>query len=81
VASGDRTAELGQIEAPTVVIHGRNDRMVSLSGGVATAEAIPGARLLVLDEMGHDLPQALWPQLVDAIAEHAEAADRASAVV
>ena len=54
---------------PTLVVHGRVDRLVPLSGGEATAAAIPGARLLVLDEMAHDLPEPLWPQVVDAIAE------------
>jgi pimeloyl-ACP methyl ester carboxylesterase len=73
-ASGDRTAELGRIKAPTLVIHGTDDRMVSPSGGRATARAIPGARLLLIDGMGHDLPRAAWPQIIDAIAAHAAAA-------
>jgi pimeloyl-ACP methyl ester carboxylesterase len=77
IASGDRTAELGRIGAPTLVIHGSNDRMVARSGGVATAQAIPGARLMIVEGMGHDLPEAAWPQLVDAIAAHASAADQA----
>jgi pimeloyl-ACP methyl ester carboxylesterase len=79
IASGDRTQELHTIRAPTLVIHGSKDRMVAKSGGVATASAIPGARLQIIQGMGHDLPQAAWPQLVDAIAGHAQAADRASA--
>jgi pimeloyl-ACP methyl ester carboxylesterase len=79
IASGDRTAELGTIRAPTLVIHGSKDRMVARSGGEATAEAIPGARLQIIEGMGHDLPEAAWPQLVDAIADHAHAADRAAA--
>jgi pimeloyl-ACP methyl ester carboxylesterase len=78
VASGDRTAELRKITAPTLVIHGSKDPMVSLSGGKATAKAIPGARLMVIQGMGHDLPEAAWPQLVPAIADHAHAADQAS---
>jgi len=77
IASGDRTAELGTIQAPTLVIHGSNDRLVARSGGVATARAIPGARLMIVEGMGHDLPEAAWPQLVDAIAAHAHAADQA----
>lgn len=76
LASGDRTAQLRTITAPTLVIHGSTDRMVARSGGVATAKAIPGARLLVIDGMGHDLPAAAWPQLVEAIAGHAHAADQ-----
>ncbi len=79
IASGDRTAELRRIAAPTLVIHGSRDRMVSLSGGKATAQAIPGARLMVIEGMGHDLPEAAWPQLIPAIADHAHAADGAAA--
>ncbi len=78
VASGDRTAELRTIRVPTLVIHGSKDKMVAKSGGVATAKAIPGARLLLVEGMGHDLPEAAWPQLVPAIADHAHAADRSA---
>ena len=69
-ADGDRTERLKEVACPTLVIHGRADRLIDVSGGEATAAAIPGARLLVLDEMGHDLPEPLWPQLIDAIAGH-----------
>ena len=79
IASGDRTAELRTITAPTLVIHGSKDPMVSPSGGRATAKAIPGSRLVTIEGMGHDLPEAAWPQLVPAIADHAHAADRAAA--
>jgi pimeloyl-ACP methyl ester carboxylesterase len=75
IASGDRTRELGRITAPTLVIHGSSDRLVTPSGGRATARAIPGARLMMVDGMGHDLPRVVWPQLIAAIAEHARAAD------
>jgi pimeloyl-ACP methyl ester carboxylesterase len=78
IASGDRTAKLSKITAPTLVIHGSKDRMVALSGGKATSEAIPGARLMVVEGMGHDLPEAAWPQILPAIADHAHAADRAA---
>jgi pimeloyl-ACP methyl ester carboxylesterase len=77
VASGDRTAECRTITAPTLVIHGSKDPMVSPSGGKATANAIPGARLMTVQGMGHDLPGAAWPQIVPAIADHAHAADGA----
>ena len=77
VASGNRTPELHTIRAPTLVIHGSKDPMVSPSGGKATARAIPGARLMIVEGMGHDLPEAGWPQLIPAIADHAHAADRA----
>lgn len=71
IASGDRTAELRSIVAPTLVIHGTADPLVSPSGGRATARAIQGAKVLNLEGMGHDLPRAIWPQLIDAIAENA----------
>jgi pimeloyl-ACP methyl ester carboxylesterase len=76
IASGDRTAQLRTIRVPTLVIHGSKDRMVARSGGVATARAIPNSRLMIVKGMGHDLPEAAWPQLVPAIADHAHAADR-----
>jgi pimeloyl-ACP methyl ester carboxylesterase len=76
VASGDRTAELRTIRVPTLVIHGSKDKMVARSGGLATAQAIPGALLMIVEGMGHDLPEAAWPQLVPAIADHAHGADR-----
>jgi pimeloyl-ACP methyl ester carboxylesterase len=69
LASGDRTPRLRALAVPTLVIHGAADRMVDVSGGRATAAAIPGAELIVIDGMGHDLPRALWPQLVTKIAE------------
>ena len=70
LASGDRTAELRRITAPTLVIHGTHDRLVNKSGGRATARAIPGARLLMIEGMGHDLPRGAWPRLIDAIVEN-----------
>jgi pimeloyl-ACP methyl ester carboxylesterase len=79
VASGDRTQMLGRISAPTLVIHGTVDKMIRPSGGRATAKAIPNARLMMIEGMGHDLPRGAWPQIIDAIAEHARAADGARA--
>jgi pimeloyl-ACP methyl ester carboxylesterase len=75
IASGDRTAELRCITAPTLVVHGTADPLVAPSGGRATARAIPGAELMTIEGMGHDLPRAMWPQLIDAIAAHAQRAD------
>jgi pimeloyl-ACP methyl ester carboxylesterase len=75
LASGNRTKELRRITAPTLVIHGTDDRMIRLSGGRATARAIPGAKLLKIDGMGHDLPRAAWPRIIDAIVANAERAD------
>ncbi|MCW3041692.1 MAG: alpha/beta fold hydrolase [Solirubrobacterales bacterium] len=76
LASGDRTAALKRITCPTLVIHGLADRMVAPSGGRATAKAIPGARLELIEGMGHDLPRPLWPRIVGSIADQARAADR-----
>jgi pimeloyl-ACP methyl ester carboxylesterase len=70
IASGDRTPELRRIDAPTLVIHGTADPVVAPSGGRATARAIPGARLMLVAGMGHDLPRVLWPRLIDAIGDH-----------
>ncbi len=72
-AAPSRTEALAKLKTPTLVIHGVDDPLVSVEAGKATARAIPGAKLLLLDRMGHTLPRALWPQLVDAIAEHARA--------
>jgi pimeloyl-ACP methyl ester carboxylesterase len=77
VATGDRTEKLRGIKAPTLVIHGTVDKMIRPSGGRATAKAIPGARLMMIKGMGHDLPRGAWPLLIDAISEHARAADGA----
>jgi pimeloyl-ACP methyl ester carboxylesterase len=71
LASGNRTRALGRISAPTLVVHGTGDRLVAPSGGRATAKAIPGAELTLVEGMGHDLPRALWPRLIDAIEKHA----------
>lgn len=66
-ASGDRSERLGSVDLPFLVIHGAADALIDVSGGHATAAAVPGADLLVLASMGHDLPRPLWPQLVNAI--------------
>ena len=69
-ASGDRSAQLRDVPVPSLVIHGRDDTLITLSGGERTAELIPGANLLVLGDMGHDLPEPLWPLIVGAIVDH-----------
>jgi pimeloyl-ACP methyl ester carboxylesterase len=76
IASGDRTSELRRITAPTLVIHGSIDPLISPSGGRATATAIPGSKLMMIEGLGHDLPRVLWPRLIDAIAGHATEAER-----
>ena len=69
VASGDRTERLRHLDVPTLVIHGLADRMVDVSGGRATAEAIPGAELVLIEGLGHNLPPGLRSQLAERIAE------------
>jgi pimeloyl-ACP methyl ester carboxylesterase len=69
VAHGNRAAKLREVSAPTLVIHGAADPLVPLEGGRHTAAAIPGAELLVIEGMGHDLPEGAWPQIVGAISE------------
>jgi pimeloyl-ACP methyl ester carboxylesterase len=75
LASGDRTKRLKQIRVPTLVIHGTVDKLINPSGGRATARAIPGAKLRLIEGMGHDLPRGAWPQLIEAIVEHARQAE------
>ncbi|HEX5527163.1 MAG TPA: alpha/beta hydrolase [Solirubrobacterales bacterium] len=67
-ASGDRTPRLRRLDLPALVIHGTSDILVNPSGGRATAKAIPGARLKMVEGMGHDLPRALWPSFAEEIA-------------
>jgi pimeloyl-ACP methyl ester carboxylesterase len=75
IASGDRTASLRSLELPTLVIHGAADPLVDQSGGRATAEAVANAELVLVDGMGHDLPQALWPEITARIGELVHRAD------
>jgi pimeloyl-ACP methyl ester carboxylesterase len=74
MAAGDRTKDLGKIRSPTLVIHGAEDKMVAPSGGAATARAIPTARFMLIDGMGHDLPRGVWPRIIDGIVETTERA-------
>ena len=70
LASGGRRESLKSVTIPTLVIHGDADPLVPVEGGVDTAEAIPGAKLMIIEGMGHYLPIELWPQLIDAIVLH-----------
>jgi pimeloyl-ACP methyl ester carboxylesterase len=79
LAGGDRRADLRRITAPTLVIHGTADPLVAVSGGRATARAIPGARLMLIEGMGHSLPRGAWPQILDGIVCNAAQADQSSA--
>lgn len=67
--SGDRTLQLEKLSLPTLVVHGAVDPLLPLHCGTATAEAIHGSKLLIFNEMGHDLPSIYWPELVDGMKE------------
>ncbi len=71
-ASGSRGEQLRGLAIPTLVIHGRDDTLITPKGGERTAEIIPGANLLLLHDMGHDLPRPLWPLVFDAVISHTE---------
>lgn len=77
LATGSRHEALRFVRAPTLVVHGEVDPLITPAGGAATARAIPGARLLLIPGMGHDLPRAIWPQFLDAVGEHTRAASAA----
>jgi pimeloyl-ACP methyl ester carboxylesterase len=72
ILDGSRAEALTSLEVPTLVIHGLDDTLIDLSGGRRTAELVPGARLLLVEHMGHDRPRALWPQLVDVLVDHTD---------
>lgn len=70
IKSGDRTSILRKLQIPTLVIHGKEDKMIDVSGGIATAEAVPNAKLVLFDGMGHGLPQPLFAEFAELIANH-----------
>ncbi|MEU6307288.1 alpha/beta fold hydrolase [Streptomyces chartreusis] len=70
ILSGSRADALRELRVPTLVIHGLDDTLIDPSGGRRTAELVPGARLLLVSDMGHDRPRALWPELLEAIEGH-----------
>jgi pimeloyl-ACP methyl ester carboxylesterase len=76
-ASPDRTDGLREVRVPTLVVHGLQDRLVLPSGGIATARAVPGARLLMFPDMAHDLPKPRRAEIVEAISRNAERAHEA----
>jgi pimeloyl-ACP methyl ester carboxylesterase len=75
LASGDRTRALRQVTVPTLVVHGAQDPMIGVSGGRATAEAIPGAELRIVEGMGHDLSRGVLLPLIEPITSHVAAAE------
>jgi pimeloyl-ACP methyl ester carboxylesterase len=74
LAAGSRKERLRAVKAPTLVIHGTVDPLVRPEGGKDTAASIPGAKLLMIEGMGHALPIPMWPQIIDAIDKHAHSA-------
>jgi pimeloyl-ACP methyl ester carboxylesterase len=61
---------LRDLQMPMLVIHGRDDTLITPEGGERTAELVPGSRYLLLSDMGHDTPEPLWPVLAEAIGGH-----------
>ncbi len=74
LSARDRTAELAKLRVPAVVVHGVDDPLIAPDGGEATARAIPGAELALVQGMGHELPARVWPRIIDAIVENARRA-------
>jgi pimeloyl-ACP methyl ester carboxylesterase len=70
LAHGSRRERLQTLRVPTLVIHGDADPLIPVEGGHDTAAHIAGAQLLIIEGMGHDLPRAVWPRLIDAITAH-----------
>jgi pimeloyl-ACP methyl ester carboxylesterase len=79
VGDGSRVERLKKVRVPFLVIHGKADPLVPVEGGIDTAKCVPGAKLELIEGMGHDLPVELCPRYVDLIAEHALAARRQAA--
>ncbi|HMK65390.1 MAG TPA: alpha/beta hydrolase [Thermodesulfobacteriota bacterium] len=76
LAHGNRKPRLASVTAPTLVIHGADDPLVLVAGGIDSAEAIPGAELMIIEGMGHDLPHgSAWPRIIEAVVAHARKAD------
>jgi pimeloyl-ACP methyl ester carboxylesterase len=75
LASGSRVERLRGLHLPALVIHGTEDPLVPFAAGQDTANAIPGARLLAIEGMGHDMPRPVWPRMIDAICDLAARAD------
>jgi len=76
LASGDRTSRLRGVKAKTLVIHGIADPLVPVAHGKAVAATIPGAKILLIEGMGHALPKKFWPAVIGGIADHAHGVTR-----
>ncbi len=71
LASGSRKQGLNALTLPALVIHGDADPLIPVEYGIQTANSIPGAELIIIPGMGHNLPEAVWPQVIGAIVRHA----------
>ncbi|MEN6464064.1 MAG: alpha/beta hydrolase [Syntrophaceae bacterium] len=69
IAGGDRRQSLSSIKVPTLVVHGADDPLIPVEGGKDTARVIPGARMLIINGMGHDMPKGVWAEIVSAISQ------------
>jgi pimeloyl-ACP methyl ester carboxylesterase len=78
MAERDRSPRLREVRVPALVVHGARDPLIHVSGGRATARALPGADLDIVPGMGHDLPRAVWPRLVAGITRVADRAETVS---
>ncbi len=74
-AAHSRLERLGQVKAPTLVVHGLDDPLVPVENGRRVADAVPGARLLEFEGMGHNMPERFWPTILDAIVDTARKAN------
>jgi pimeloyl-ACP methyl ester carboxylesterase len=79
LASGSRKERLSKVKAPTLVIHGTADPLVDPKAGQDTAVSIPGAKLMIVQGMGHAIPMPIWPEIIDAIDKHAHGASAKAA--
>ncbi len=75
IASGDRRPSLSTVKVPTLVIHGADDPLIPVEGGKDTARVIPGASLLIINGMGHDMPKGVWAEIVTAISRYSKQAN------
>jgi len=75
LASGSRVETLRECMIPTLVIHGSEDPLVPVQGGIDTAEAIPNSELLIIEGMGHFIMEEVWVDIIDAIGQHANLVD------
>ncbi|MBN2283780.1 MAG: alpha/beta hydrolase [Deltaproteobacteria bacterium] len=75
IASGSRKRDLAALSLPVLVIHGSDDPLIPVACGVETAAAVAGAKLMIIDGLGHSVPMQLWPDIIDALADNAREAD------